>query len=300
MNANNIRDQMKVWILGGGGGQLGIAVAELCQKLKIPFVSSVRKETDITDLEQLQFQCGLLQPTHIINCAAFTDVDGAEKQSETAYAVNAKGPENLGRLGLEFPVKVVHVSTDYVFDGEQNAPYSETDRPNPLGIYGKSKYEGELRLLNDLPTACIVRSSWIFSHIGKNFISSVLSLLQNQPHIKAVSDQINRATYSHDLAQALVDLSSSSGIFHFANEKPLSRYQIVQDFYSEAKKRGFPIKCEKISSISSSAFPSLSPRPPYSVLDTHKVERTLGRKPRMWETVLGDYLNRVSISKHPF
>lgn len=284
---------MKIWILGAGG-QLGSGLIDICQHSHIPFVASSRSDVDVTNLDSLQRKCESIKPTHVINCAAFTDVDGAELQSKKAYAVNAEGPEHLGRLAKEFPVKVVHVSTDYVFDGEKGSPYFETDPTNPLGVYGKSKREGEVRLLDLFPSACVVRTSWIFGHKGTNFISSVLSLLQAQEHIKAVEDQINRATFNKDLARALVDLSSHSGIFHFANHGRLSRYQIVQDFYEEAKNRGFPVRCQEISPASMVDFPTPSPRPPYSVLDTTKVEGVLGRKPRMWKTVLGEYFDHVA------
>jgi len=284
---------MKIWILGAKG-QLGAALIDCCQMARIPFVSSSRADLDITNLEELKRGAEKVQCTHIMNCAAFTDVDAAEKNDKKAYAVNAQGPENLGILACEFSVQVVHVSTDYVFDGEKNVPYIETDQPNPLGVYGKSKWEGEQRLLDYLPTACIVRSSWIFGHAGKNFISSILSLLQNKVQILAVDDQINRVTFNRDLAQALLDLACHSGIFHFANGEALSRYQIVQDFFEEVQKRGLPIKCEKISPISHQAFPNLSPRPAYSVLSTDKVEEILGRKPRLWKTVLGEYLDHVT------
>lgn len=277
---------MKIWILGAGG-QLGRAVMEVCSKEHIPFIASTRSEVDITNLEQLKVAGEAIEPTHIINCAAYTDVDGAEKNHAGAFAVNALGAENMGIIGREQGIKVVHVSTDYVFGGDKETPYVETDRANPLGIYGKSKYEGELRLLDQLGSACIVRTSWVFGHRGKNFISQVLSMLQKQDHIQAVDDQINRATYNRDLAKALLDLSCHSGVFHFANGEPLSRYQIVQDFYSLAQKRNLPVKCQKISPIAS--IPSF--RPKYSVLDTKKVELVLGRKPRVWETVLGEYFD---------
>lgn len=277
---------MKIWILGAGG-QLGRAVMEVCAKEHIPFIASTRAEIDITDLEKLKRAGEEVAPTHIINCAAYTDVDGAEKNHAGAFAVNALGAENVGIIGREQGIKVVHVSTDYVFGGDKETPYVETDRGSPLGIYGKSKWEGELRLLDQLGSACIVRTSWVFGSGGKNFISQVLGLLQTKEHIQAVDDQINRATYNRDLAKALIDLSCHSGVFHFANGEPLSRFQIVQDFYSLAQKRNLPVKCQKISPIA--AVPSF--RPKYSVLDTKKVELVLGRKPRVWETVLGEYFD---------
>ncbi len=284
---------MKIWILGAGG-QLGGALIDRCSVEKIPFVASKREDIDITDLEALKRMAEKIVCTHIINCAAYTDVDGAEQDEKKAFAVNAQGPENIGIVARENGMHVVQVSTDYVFDGEKEIPYLETDKPNPLGVYGKSKWEGEERLQDQFSSACIVRTSWIFGHQGKNFISSLIKQFQEKDHIHAVEDQVNRATYNRDLAWALVDLCCHSGIFHFANGEPLSRYQIAQDFYKEARARSLPIKCQKISPVSFGVFPVLSPRPVYSVLDTEKVARVLGRKPRLWETVLGEYFDHVS------
>ena len=283
---------MKVWILGSGG-QMGRAMIDACQVLKIPFVASKRCDLDITDLEQVKRMGSSGGFTHMINCAAFTDVDGAEEKSKEAYGVNALGPENLGIVGRECGISVVHISTDYLFNGEKRSPYLEGDRPAPLNVYGKSKWEGEERLLSELSTACIVRTSWVFGNNGKNFISSALSLLRKEEHVQAADDQINRATYNRDLAHALLDLSFNSGIFHFANHTPLSRYAILQDFFEEAKERGLPLRCQKITPVLADSFPTRSPRPSYSVLSTEKIERVLGRKPRLWKTVLAEYFDYV-------
>lgn len=285
---------MKIWILGAGG-QLGRALIDRCQILGIPFVASTRRDLDITNLENFKRVAETNDCTHIINCAAYTNVDGAEKEEIEAYLVNAIGPENIGIVAKENGKKVVHLSTDYVFDGEKKEPYTEEDRPNPLGIYGKSKWEGEHRLLQQFPTACIIRTSWIFGHEGKNFISSLLSKMREDSAVKVVEDQINRATYNRDLAGILIDLCCHSGIFHFANEDPLSRYQIAKDFYEEAKLRGILLKCQQIIPISSKEFQAVSPRPSFSVLDTKKVTLALGRKPRVWKTILKEYFDYVPL-----
>lgn len=287
---------MKVWILGAAG-QLGIALIDRCQCENIPFVASKKSDIDVTNLEAMKEFADKKKFTHVINCAAYTDVDSAEKNQRSAYAVNAEGPENIGIVARENGMHAIHVSTDYVFDGEKTDAYLETDQPNPLGVYGKSKWEGEERLFDQFQTACVVRTSWIFGYEGKNFISSLLSRLIGEEEIQAIEDQVNRATYSRDLASALLDLSCHSGLFHFANGEPLTRYQIAQDFYKEAKRRSIPLKCQTILPISSKTFPSLSPRPRASVLDTEKVTRTLGRKPRLWETILQEYFDYVAPQK---
>jgi len=277
---------MKIWILGAQG-HLGKAVSDYCAKEKIPYIASGRADADVTDLEKLKRLSEKIQPTYLINCAAYTNVDGAEADSKLAYATNGLGADHIGIIGREQGIQVAHVSTDYVFDGEQDRPYLETDRPNPIGVYGKSKLEGELRLLEQLPTACIVRTSWIFGHRGKNFISSILPRLQEEEQIEVDADQFNRATYHRDLARALVDLACLSGIFHFANGEVATRYQIVKDFHAIALKRNIALRCKKISPTSFA-----SPiRPKYSALDTKKATLALGRKPQLWETVLGEYVD---------
>jgi len=286
---------MKVLILGAKG-QLGRAVIDQCQVAHISFTAYGRADLDITHLEALKKIIGKNKFTHIINCAAYTNVDLAETEAHQAYECNAQGPENIGKVAKEEGLFVVHVSTDYIFDGKKKAPYKEEDRANPLNVYGKSKWEGELRLLEQLPSACIVRTSWVFGHYGKNFISAVMHMLKSHTQIKAIEDQVNRATYNRDLAQALIDLSCHSGIFHFANETPLTRYQIVQDFYRMAKENKVPILCEEIVPVSASAFASLSLRPKNTVLCTEKVTSVLGRKPRLWETVLKEYFD---VAAHP-
>ncbi|MDN3507060.1 MAG: dTDP-4-dehydrorhamnose reductase [Simkaniaceae bacterium] len=283
---------MKIWILGAGG-LLGCALIDCCQAQGISFVASKRKDADITDLGQLDALAKKHQCTHIINCAAFTNVDGAEKESRAAYLVNSTGAENTAQVARENGMRLVHVSTDYVFDGEKTSPYTEEDVPSPLNIYGKSKWEGEQRVLEQFPSACIVRTSWVFGHEGSSFISSVMKWLKDKEHIQAVEDQINRATYNRDLAQVLIDLCCHSGLYHFANAGALSRFRIAEDFYSEARARGMSLKCQKITPVSYSAFPVASVRPNYSVLDTSKVTKALGRSPRSWETVLKEYIDAL-------
>lgn len=272
---------------------MGSALQKVCADKQIPFIASTHRDADITDLNNLKYLASSNRATLLINCAAFTDVDGAEKASREAYEINAKGPENLSKLASEFPIKIIHLSTDYVFDGEKSSPYTEEDTPRPLGVYGKSKYEGELRLLEGCPNACVVRTSWVFGPGGKNFISSIPALLNQKEHVQAVTDQINRPTYHVDLARDLLSFASQQGIFHYANTGILSRYQIVLDFYEELQRRGVPLACQKISPLTSEAFPARSPRPKYSVLSTEKTERVLGRKPRLWKTVLEEYLDQL-------
>jgi dTDP-4-dehydrorhamnose reductase len=283
---------MKVWILGSGG-LLGTAVNHLCQEQKIECVAALREEVDITSLDQLQKHAEAIEPSHIINCAAYTNVDGAEKEAGLSFAVNAIGPENIGIVARQNGIKVVHISTDYVFGSRTEVPFVETDPCCPIGMYAKSKWEGENRLLDELSSACIIRTSWLFGSKGRSFLSSLFGFLCTQPEVRAVADQRGRPTFCRDLAETVLALLCHSGIFHFANEGILTRYQMAQDMHEEAKKRGAFLACQTIVPVGSSDFPTLAERPMYSVLNTDKITTLLGKKPRSWSEVLNEYLTYV-------
>jgi len=284
---------MKVWILGAGG-LLGSAVQRMCSKSKIPSVAMQREEADITHIVHLRKMAEKIRPTHIVNCAAYTNVDGAEKEPELAFRVNADGPCNIGVVGREFDAGVVHISTDYVFDGIGKRPYIETDRCQPIGTYAKSKWEGENNLLTVFPLACIIRSSWLFGVRGKNFISSILDLMRSKIELKVVDDQRGRPTFCEDLAQTVVALLNHTGIFHFANSGEVSRYNMAVEIFEEAKRRGVRLACEKIIPVKSDEFLTLAKRPFYSVLDTAKISAILGDKPRDWREGLKEYFCHVT------
>jgi dTDP-4-dehydrorhamnose reductase len=286
---------MKIWIIGSGG-LLGSTMSRICQKRNLAFLSTTREEIDITSLELLQRFAEKIQPTHIINCAAYTDVDAAEREPKEAFAVNATGAENIAQTARESGAKFLHISTDYVFSGsERTTPFSELDICQPIGVYGASKREGELRVLQEFPQACILRTSWLFGSKGKNFISGLLQLLQSREMIQATSDQLGRATYAQDLAEAALALICHSGVFHFANQGEVSRYKIAEAMKAAALERGVKIACKEILPVRASDFPTVAPRPRYSVLCTKKVEGILGWKPRGWKEVVSEYVAHANI-----
>ena len=278
---------MKLWILGGGG-LLGRAVAQECLEQGIPHVSSARSECDITDLDTLKRHLEVIQPTHLINCAAYTDVDRAETEAALAYLVNSKGPENLGLLTKGSEVQVVHISTDYVFDGHGTRPYVESDPCRPLGVYAKSKWKGEQNLLGVSPSACVLRTSWLFGKGGKNFISKLLPLMHVHKELCVDAVQRSRPTQCRDLSRALFALLDTGGVFHFANAEEASRYDVACHIHAEALRRGLPVVCEKVVPGQGSVGPA--PRPSYSVLGTDKVEAVLKTPIRSWrEACLVDF-----------
>jgi dTDP-4-dehydrorhamnose reductase len=276
---------MKLWVLGGNGF-LGTELQRVCAERGITYVASGHAEADITSLDQLKQEVERIQPTHIVNCAAYTNVDLAEKETQLAFAINGKGPGNLGKIARHYPVKVVHLSTDYVFDGKGNTPYQESDPCNPLSVYGASKYEGELSLQDECPAACILRVSWLFGKQGKNFISSILSVMQQKEEIKVVSDQRGRPTCCADAAEAILDVLDLSGVIHFANQGAPSRFEAAQEVRKIAIELGIPVICKSIIPVSSAEFPTPAKRPAYSVLSTTKFEKICGRVPRDWRAAL--------------
>lgn len=272
---------------------LGSALLDLCRKQGIEAIGTLRKEADVTDLFGLIEKSHIIQPTHIINCAAYTDVDGAEKNPELAFAVNAMGAGNIAQAARAVGARLIHISTDYVFNGKSSAPYQEEDICDPTNTYGHSKRAGELKVLETLPSASIVRTSWLFGSKGKNFISTVFQWLQDKEELQVVSDQCGKPTYCHDLAEAIFLLLDVQGIVHFANEGGHSRYQIALDVLQAAKNYGLPMKCKKITPVLAAQFPTPAVRPAYTVLDTNKYYHLTNLRPRPWSQVINEFLNAL-------
>ncbi len=284
---------MKLWITGGQG-MLGSCLSSHCEKKQIPYVATSREQADIEDLNALFSFARQCLPTHVINCAAYTDVDGAEQNSQRAFAVNAIGAHNMAIAAKDIGAKFIHFSTDYVFDGSATIPYSETDHCNAVSVYGRSKWEGERSVLEAYPEACVIRTSWLYGMKGKNFISSILHWLNQKESIQIVADQCGRPTFAQDLAEAVFDLLDQKGIVHFANEGAVSRYQMALDIYEEAKSRGMAIKCHQIEPVKSCHFPTPANRPLYSVLNTKRYTQMTGKMPRPWKEAMGTYLDHVN------
>lgn len=278
---------MLIWILGSEG-LLGREMQKCLQKKSMPYFATNHKEADISELEKLKAILKEKKPTHIINCSAYNKVDEAETNEEVAFKVNAQGPENLGVLALPYRLRVLHVSTDYVFDGKKKTPYLESDLCHPLNVYGKSKLEGERRLFHHFPEACVVRTSWLFGKGGINFISHLPKLLRANEEIAVDDKQISRPTYCVDLAELLVELLPKSGLFHFTSGRIGSRYQIAQDMLKMCRALHIPVKCHTIKPLHESVFKA--PRPLYSVLESEQIAEKKGRS---WDQVLKEFLKNA-------
>lgn len=279
---------MFFWVLGSNG-MLGSEICKELEKRKISYHPTTSKNADITSLSSLNHTHLKYTFTHVINCAAYTEVDQAEVEEEKAFKVNALGPEMLAEICFKNSLKLIHFSTDYVFSGKKQKPYLESDASDPINVYGKTKREGEIRVLKKNPNALILRVSWLFGIFGESFVSKILKLMQKEKKLFIVSDQIGRPTFCKDIANTLFDLLTFSGIYHWANLGALSWFDFAKSIHEKAVKKNIELKTKEIIPVKSSYYKPQAKRPEYSVLETKKVERALGKKTRSWENALDEY-----------
>ena len=277
---------MPNYLVTGGSGQLGQcfhSVAKEFPEINLFFTS--RNEVDITLSETVANFHSKNPFDGIINCAAYTNVDQAEKEQESALKINTEGLQNLIAFAEEKKLSIIHFSTDYVFDGNSSEPYREKAETNPLGVYGASKVQGEIHLLKSSCKNVSIRTSWLFSPFGKNFVKTIAHLAKDKKELKVVEDQYGRPTYGIDLARAVLSLISNKTIYgfpilHYANKGICSWKEfaeaIVNTFGSETKVLG----------VSTSDYPTLVKRPKYSILDTERLERALKIEIPLWNESL--------------
>ncbi len=258
-------------LVTGKDGQLGYALQKLSEnQFEFTWKFTDRSELDITNSIRIRSVLKQFQPDWIINTAAYTDVDGAESNEEIAYKVNAVGPHILAKSAKEIGAKLVHISTDYVFDGTKKEPYSENDTPNPLQVYGKTKLKGELLIKDTDITGFIIRTSWVYGNHGKNFVNTILKLAENKNEIQVVDDQFGSPTYVKDLAKVVIELLSKRQfsemeLYHFSNHGVISWF----DFAKCIKQlMNLDLKIQRINSCD---YYKSNYRPKYSVLDLKKI-----------------------------
>lgn len=254
-----------------------------------------RADLDVTDASAVEGAIGRERPEVIFNAAAYTAVDAAENSPEQAMAVNAAGAGNISRAARINGAAVIHISTDYVFDGTACEPYRPDDRPAPINVYGESKLAGEIAVKDECPNHVIVRTSWVYSHEGKNFVKTMLRVADERREIRVVNDQHGCPTSSADLAAALIRVAEFMmearvvGTFHFCNANPTTWYEFADAIF-EAKGGDRPT----LIPISTEEFPTPAERPRWSVLDTSSFEKTFGMIPRPWRVALQDTMEKLS------
>lgn len=270
-----------LWITGCNG-LLGSAL-----RMRLTDSLGTGREVDIANLDAVRaFMNKNLKVSHIVNCAAFSQVDAAEEMRMEAFRVNAVGPENLAIVSNETGAKLIHISTDYVFPGNVKRPLKENDPVGPCSTYGKTKLEGEMRALSK--GACVIRTSWIFGNGGKNFVCKLLKMFQNQKEIRLTDDQWGRFTYAPDLADAILKMLDRKGLYQFANAGIATRYEFGLAMREEALSMGYPIVTDAIIPVPALSFPASCERPAYSAFDTSKIETLVSI--RHWKESLRDFL----------
>ena len=278
---------MKKILVTGANGQLGQCLQKISSQFEeFEFIFTDSETLDITNKEEVNDFFWQNAPDFCINAAAYTAVDLAETDVEKAFLVNADGAENLAEACSENNAQFIHVSTDYVFDGENNLAYTEEDFTNPLGVYGASKLAGDELALEVNPCSVILRTSWVYSEFGKNFVKTMLNLFATKDELNIVADQFGQPTNANDLAEAIMKIIKSEkitpGIFNFSNLGRISWFDFAEKIaeLSEAK--------IKLNAIETSQYPTPAKRPKNSVLDLDKISKTYAIQLKPWEESLED------------
>ena len=278
---------MKKILVTGANGQLGQCLQKISSQFEeFEFIFTDSETLDITNKEEVNDFFWQNAPDFCINAAAYTAVDLAETDIEKAFLVNADGTENLAEACAENNAQFIHVSTDYVFDGENNLAYTEEDFTNPLGVYGASKLAGDELALEVNPCSVILRTSWVYSEFGKNFVKTMLNLFATKEELNIVADQFGQPTNANDLAEAIMKIIKSEkitpGIFNFSNLGRISWFDFAEKIaeLSEAK--------IKLNAIETSQYPTPAKRPKNSVLDLDKISKTYAVPLKPWEESIED------------
>lgn len=280
-------------LITGSSGQVGHCLTERL-KNKAEILALDYKGLDITDQLAVSKTVADFKPDYIINAAAHTAVDRAEQEVELSNAINRDGPQYLAQAAEHCGAVMLHISTDYVFDGEGEKPYIESDQTAPQGVYGQSKLAGEQAVADECRKHLILRTAWVFGEHGNNFVKTMLRLAQTRDEINIVGDQFGGPTYAGDIADTLIAMvdyieqgqQPAWGVYHFAGMPYASWYEFAAKIFQLAEAKGVLAKQPKISSIPTSAYPTPAKRPANSRLDCSKIIKQFGIKPSDWVAAL--------------
>ncbi len=279
-------------LITGSTGQLGNSLKQIeCMFPGYEFIYTSRENFPLDNAQKMQDVFASVQPDYCINCAAYTAVDKAESEKELAFKINAEAVGEIAKLCLTYHTRLIHISTDYVFDGNSVSSYSEEDLTNPLNVYGASKAEGEKLALIHNPDTIIIRTSWVFSEYGKNFVKTMISLMHTREEINVVNDQHGSPTYALDLATAIMKLIQNNrwipGIYHYCNTGQTTWFE-----FANAIKEMISSNC-RILPIPTSAYPTPARRPKNSLLNKTKICNTYGLQIRDWKIALRECINKL-------
>ena len=273
------------FLITGAGGQVG----QELQKLLPDAHALTHSQLDISDEFAVKNAVQTIQPRIIINAAAYTAVDRAEEESEKAHLINHIGAKNLAIAAQQQNAILLHISTDYVFDGKKTEPYGETDASNPQSVYGKSKLLGEQAVLQHCEKAMILRTAWVFGRYGKNFVKTMLQLGTTRNHLRIVADQFGSPTEAQDIANALICMAKNPqfGIYHYSGMPYVSWFEFAQKIFQAAEKQGI-LHAPQLEAITSEEYPTAAKRPKNSRLNLDKITNTFGILPSDWQSHLND------------
>lgn len=287
---------MKV-LITGKNGQLGHELQQTAPQ-GVEVFAFDSSELNIADQTSVQKVIAHIKPNLVINAAAYTAVDKAENDEQAAYAVNAKGPEYLALACKEISARLIHVSTDFVFDATKNTPYDTSDQTNPLGVYGASKLAGEQAITNNhADNSVIIRTSWVYSSHGNNFVKTMLRLMAEKPQLGVVSDQIGSPTWAKGLAKACWAFAqtTNTGIYHYSDLGVASWYDFAAAIQALGIEKGLLQKPIPINPIKATAYPTPAKRPAYSVMNTDDTYELLGEQGKHWRAALSEMLNELKM-----
>ncbi|MEM5557911.1 dTDP-4-dehydrorhamnose reductase [Aliarcobacter cryaerophilus] len=284
-------------LVTGSMGQLGSEIKELSSNYNYNFFFTTRDDIDITSKDSIKEFCQTNSINVIINCAAYTAVDKAESDMENADLVNRKAVKKLSIIAKELNIKLIHISTDYVFDGKNFKPYVEEFQTNPQSVYGKTKLDGENEMININPlNSIIIRTSWVYCYYGNNFVKTMLRLGKEKEELGVIFDQIGTPTYAKDLAITILDIvpqieNSKVEIYNYSNEGVLSWYDFAKEIMKMAK-----LNC-KINPIETYQYPTPAKRPHFSLLNKSKIKSKFNLEIPYWKDGLDDCLKRLGERK---
>ncbi|WP_287210407.1 dTDP-4-dehydrorhamnose reductase [Muribaculum sp.] len=283
---------MKI-LITGCNGQLGLEMRNVLERI-VPgnTIYTDVELLDLTDSKAVDLFVAKHEFTHIVNCAAYTNVEKAEEEKALCTQINVEAVKNLANAASKTGTKIVHVSTDYVFDGNANRPYCESDKVNPISQYGTSKRLGETALIALAPESIIVRTAWLYSPHGHNFVKTMLSLAKKNIPLSVVTDQVGTPTYALDLAEAIAKIVTARqwvpGIYHFTNSGVASWFDFAKAVFRLSGNGAV-----SVSPIPAADYPTVAKRPYYSVLDTRRIRATYAVETPYWEDSLAHCLNRI-------
>ncbi|MAM86239.1 MAG: dTDP-4-dehydrorhamnose reductase [unclassified Hahellaceae] len=280
-------------LLAGANGQVGREISERASRFGLDVIGFDAQDMDITDLEAIRRQAAACQPKVIINAAAYTAVDKAESERDLAFAINCDGASNLARVSAERNIPLLHISTDYVFDGEKDGDYFESDVPNPVSVYGESKYAGELAVAGHCEQSVILRVSWVFGQYGHNFVKTMLRLGAERDELNVVNDQYGAPTPATSIADTLLGMAEKMikrpdeltiddwGLFHLPSDPGVTWYEFAAEILEQAEKVGVIEQKPKINPVGSEAYPMPVKRPRNSRLGTIRGTTAIEWRPEL-------------------